>query len=680
MTYFLKKKKWMAWVVLLTFLFTSFMPTNLLAGNSVAEAANYSKTIKVGETIELGNYRFDREWQVNTEGIVQLSAQQGNMINITGIKAGEVKVTATSEYFGSDTWTVKVEGDSPITPPEVQGDVALGKTAERVGADEWKITMTIGADSQTIEAEPMNIVLVIDRSYSMVDTKGNPKFTSAKNAAKTFVTNINNLNVKANIGVVGFSGKATIYQNLTSAKDNTNLITQAIQNIPLNNGYTDNPGTNISEALTTAAGRLSGKQNPYIVLLSDGAPTEGITSWTKLKEHAQSIKNTGVKIITIAYDVNSSLSQNFNSLSSGEGYHFSAGVSESDLNSIFQAIQDQILYVMASGTVTDDMGNDVDIVLGEDGVTSDDYTVSTGSVTMDENGKLIWNIPDKVTKDHPATLIYTVKVKNLVVGDQTPVLNGNAGLAYKDSNNESHSATFENPKGNYQAGQLVVSYDGLPSTVTPSWTDGYTVDADGTWKSAVKVTDYPNEPATVSFPSVNDVADYQVSSVTVTLPDGASETLTLGEFNTKYTGNSLTLQKGMSSIVYHYTTSVTLTKVDGDNNNAPMAGVSFTLTEAATQTNIAAAVIAGKYAQTKQTNASGQMTFDGLELGKSYTLSETAPNGYKTKGPWTLIVNADGTVTISGSDGVISGNQIVNERRDDLSYKVNYLEKIQMKY
>ena len=39
MNYFLKKRKWMAWLVLLTFLFTSFMPTNLLAGNSVAEAA-----------------------------------------------------------------------------------------------------------------------------------------------------------------------------------------------------------------------------------------------------------------------------------------------------------------------------------------------------------------------------------------------------------------------------------------------------------------------------------------------------------------------------------------------------------------------------------------------------------------------------------------------------------------
>ena len=51
MTYFLKKKKWMAWVVLLTFLFTSFMPSNLLAGNSVAEAAiSGPTTVAVGES------------------------------------------------------------------------------------------------------------------------------------------------------------------------------------------------------------------------------------------------------------------------------------------------------------------------------------------------------------------------------------------------------------------------------------------------------------------------------------------------------------------------------------------------------------------------------------------------------------------------------------------------------
>ena len=60
MTYFLKKKKWMAWVVLLTFLFTSFMPSNILAGNSVASAEEGStdaqaEPVKVPVTIVVVN-------------------------------------------------------------------------------------------------------------------------------------------------------------------------------------------------------------------------------------------------------------------------------------------------------------------------------------------------------------------------------------------------------------------------------------------------------------------------------------------------------------------------------------------------------------------------------------------------------------------------------------------------
>ncbi|MBQ5615796.1 MAG: hypothetical protein IIU81_05660, partial [Peptococcaceae bacterium] len=47
MDYFLKKKKWMACLVLLTFLFTSIMPSNLGSMNSIAEASVSS---------QIGNY------------------------------------------------------------------------------------------------------------------------------------------------------------------------------------------------------------------------------------------------------------------------------------------------------------------------------------------------------------------------------------------------------------------------------------------------------------------------------------------------------------------------------------------------------------------------------------------------------------------------------------------------
>ena len=48
MNYFLKKKKWLAWVIMLTFLFTSILPSNIMAGNSMAEAAESDQIVNNG--------------------------------------------------------------------------------------------------------------------------------------------------------------------------------------------------------------------------------------------------------------------------------------------------------------------------------------------------------------------------------------------------------------------------------------------------------------------------------------------------------------------------------------------------------------------------------------------------------------------------------------------------------
>lgn len=61
MNYFLKKKKWLAWVIMLTFLFTSFMPSNIMAGNSVAEAATTSSSQQV---VNQGGNNNDESYQV----------------------------------------------------------------------------------------------------------------------------------------------------------------------------------------------------------------------------------------------------------------------------------------------------------------------------------------------------------------------------------------------------------------------------------------------------------------------------------------------------------------------------------------------------------------------------------------------------------------------------------------
>lgn len=53
-------------------------------------------------------------------------------------------------------------GDS--TQPE--NAVSINKTAERVGPDTWNVTMTVKA-SKEIQSEPLELVLLLDRSGSM---------------------------------------------------------------------------------------------------------------------------------------------------------------------------------------------------------------------------------------------------------------------------------------------------------------------------------------------------------------------------------------------------------------------------------------------------------------------------------------------------------------------------------
>ena len=114
MTYFLKKKKWMAWVVLLTFLFTSFMPSNLLAGNSVAEAKiSGPTTVAVGETITLTSDKGfpNHSWSSNKSKVATVSGN-GRTATVEGVSAGDVTITHTYTSLkgsqSSETYNVTV--------------------------------------------------------------------------------------------------------------------------------------------------------------------------------------------------------------------------------------------------------------------------------------------------------------------------------------------------------------------------------------------------------------------------------------------------------------------------------------------------------------------------------------------------------------------------------------------
>lgn len=85
MNYFLKKKKWLAWVIMLTFLFTSILPSNIMAGNSVAEAA--------GEDVPT------RELEILAKGEIP----DGTSIALSGI-------STNNHFIVTDGWLTS-EGD-----------------------------------------------------------------------------------------------------------------------------------------------------------------------------------------------------------------------------------------------------------------------------------------------------------------------------------------------------------------------------------------------------------------------------------------------------------------------------------------------------------------------------------------------------------------------------------------
>ena len=62
----------------------------------------------------------------------------------------------------------EVTSTSSLTPGSAQNnDVEISKTATRTGEDTWNITMTVKAKAKPIESEPLELVLLLDRSGSM---------------------------------------------------------------------------------------------------------------------------------------------------------------------------------------------------------------------------------------------------------------------------------------------------------------------------------------------------------------------------------------------------------------------------------------------------------------------------------------------------------------------------------
>ncbi|MBO5365230.1 MAG: VWA domain-containing protein, partial [Peptococcaceae bacterium] len=110
MDYFLKKKKWMACLVLLTFLFTSIMPTNLAAGDSMAWAAD-EPAVSAGVSTQIGQPVITGSL---TEADYPISGQEGH-----------VRLEKSAEWIDKENGLAKITFSVSGTPVKTPVDTLL---------------------------------------------------------------------------------------------------------------------------------------------------------------------------------------------------------------------------------------------------------------------------------------------------------------------------------------------------------------------------------------------------------------------------------------------------------------------------------------------------------------------------------------------------------------------------
>ena len=562
MKYFLRKKKWMAWVIMLTFLFTSIMPSNLLAGNSMAEAA------------------------------------------------------------GGDTPAVGVHNPDSVS----KNGVTLSKKAKQIGLDEYEVTLAISGGGTEDQKPPLNISLVLDYSPSMTNngswikvpcnstsftkhsnrhgsyytcnncgadywskpdkctnSQNLQRLTIAQNAACAMIDTLVEKKINAQIAVSQFSYSGKIIRKLTPILNEDGTVNEAnvnaIKSSIRSGAQVSASGTNIDDGLRkgNAALPVAAASNPRsaLILLTDGVPNrygqngtlnyDG-TAGTEATSTAGKIKASREKenfeLYTVGFaeqvdvltDICSEPASKYNKTAQG-----------GELANVFNDIINSVLQVLIDGDVTDTMGDEVTLKPGA--------PITITPTELPKNGETVVAQPsvnasgDIITWDTgafvngSATLKYTVKLKDYDNPNELIALNKDATLTYKywDSANKEYkedTLQFPVPQVVYETGTLKVTATGLPTdTMIKEQTDGAKIVGRTTEEGTVLTSKF-NKIYTSNEVVQNVPEGYELKSVKVTQGGAEITDGTIAAFNTWYNQRGrngvIDVVKGETTVEYVY--------------------------------------------------------------------------------------------------------------------------------
>lgn len=455
MNYFLKKKKWLAWVIMLTFLFTSILPSNIMAGNSVAEAAPGTDGTVAGQ-IELNpDEQVFKDEDGKEEVKIQKSIEAGSNEN-------EFKITlkvSTPEKLEK----IPSSADAAVVLiMDTSGSMAYGICNQTHTHNKECYDYTCGKEEHTHTWKCYSRELVCEKEEHRHSEACGQKLTcgkeehrehtdackvsrmaNAKAAAKTFIEayqkSANEVPGKRMLATVRFSedaSKVFDWVNVAQNGWNTNVggyyggtVGTKISSLGTDGGTNMAGGLqlahNIINSAKGAGGTLAGIDNITVILLTDGCPTyhisdgewddtdvisgsEGggsVASWTD-QQHAKTAANNVKDISTLKVIALSTGTDSYQESKNGSyknkdtatwlqeniGSTYRATDAESLADS-FEQIGALILLGTQAWRATDPMAANIVYTGNPDGENANDDDKTGNSYTWDVDTKTInWNL------------------------------------------------------------------------------------------------------------------------------------------------------------------------------------------------------------------------------------------------------------------------------------------------
>lgn len=221
-------------------------------------------------------------------------------------------------------WEIDSDDVVNNAPDYSIGGGELGGTniSQDIVANENEYQINLNFNTKNFEETVINnelyVAVALDQSGSMSGTA----YTNAVNATKTLANSLISSVEKSYLGLILYESSAYVARGFEHKNFNN-----------VNFGSASG-GTNIASALSTAKQMLDSKKgdniSKVVVLLTDGLDS-GYTSI------ANQLKNEGVIIITVGYDVSSNTLKSIASLNSkGEPYYYETGIS--NVEKVFKEI------------------------------------------------------------------------------------------------------------------------------------------------------------------------------------------------------------------------------------------------------------------------------------------------------------------------------------------------------